>query len=794
MSAEEGSKETIGEKGIGFKAVFSIARKVVIHSNGFHFALKDSAPTVPELDVEEKYQDKQGTYMEIALKEPLQASLFSRESLLALCLCLRNIRQITCNHTLVKICDTEGMRRITIDNAVYEFEKYRHTFTVTNQKALHERQHGTRIIKPEQAVCCYVPVTMQRKAEFSLYSGLPTKVRLNIPMYIDAPFELTTSRDGVLRNSWNEIVRDHVYRAVYEFTNINRKRLGIRALRFVAVKQQGNTAQNNTFEGGTEENAFLNAVSLNDYARHNIYVPAVNKQMRLVHLTRKYPVFIRRMIAAAFSNASEAGSTLDYSDDEYNAAYLYLGGRIAKTEDILALLKKANLHELMNEEVFRKQLYSWLEGEKGIAASVRSLCIIPVWDKVQDTVCYVPYEGKPVYREYGKRASESNEYWVLNEAQMTPAMFTKITGDAIATMDHDHAVQMYKKKLLNAIKQVSAQFAYRHLIQESSTNPLLMEALQTMTPDEQRWLSLQNLDGEVVDSNRVFTLTPDQTIFGNMLRKYIASSECYALARALRCKPVEEIQIGDVEDYEEILSSEDLEDLLESESPCIRYGRSIAREFFDAGKIDQKAAVEYGLVYIPKLEETGNWEFPKSVVRDHAGLITRMNMLVHHAPRRSSKLVSKTVDGWLNPRDGKWFEKEPDEIRQTVLAYYRAEENRKYCFCQMCQEAKQDMYIEVTCVQQEPSRLLPQIYLSLCLECSKRFQGLRATKKSSFARDLFNKVIHTGIDGSGSVTVDLEDSYHLSLTFTETHLAEIQAVLPQLMHSVNEPANDARHA
>ena len=65
LSGQIFSKETIGEKGIGFKAVFSIASKVFIHSNGFHFALRGSAPTVPVLDVEEKYQDKQGTYMDM---------------------------------------------------------------------------------------------------------------------------------------------------------------------------------------------------------------------------------------------------------------------------------------------------------------------------------------------------------------------------------------------------------------------------------------------------------------------------------------------------------------------------------------------------------------------------------------------------------------------------------------------------------------------------------------------------------------------------------------------------------
>lgn len=104
------------------------------------------------------------------------------------------------------------MYRLTHFKAsVHEFEIHKYSFKVTDQQALHERQHGSRMITPEQTIVCYVPVSLQRKSEYYLYSGLPTKIRMNIPMYIDAPFELTTSRDYVLENSWNKIVRDHVY-------------------------------------------------------------------------------------------------------------------------------------------------------------------------------------------------------------------------------------------------------------------------------------------------------------------------------------------------------------------------------------------------------------------------------------------------------------------------------------------------------------------------------------------------------------------------------------------------------
>ena len=155
--------------------------------------------------------------------------------------------------------------------------------------------------------------------------------------------------------------------------------------------------------------------------------------------------------------------------------------------------------------------------------------------------------------------------------------------------------------------------------------------------------------------------------------------------------------------------------------------------------------------------------------------------------------IEKKVRGWVSPKDGSFCEFDQRAGRLEQLANYEAKENSDFCFCQMCRKAKRKAYIEVTCIQQEPSLFLPQIYLSLCLECSKRFQGLRATKKSNFSRELFRKITNARIYGSGSVIVDMEDSFDLSLSFTETHLAEIQAVLPKLDGSVAKPADHAQH-
>ena len=49
-----------------------------------------------------------------------------------------------------------------------------------------------------------------------------------------------------------------------------------------------------------------------------------------------------------------------------------------------------------------------------------------------------------------------------------------------------------------------------------------------------------------------------------------------------------------------------------------------------------------------------------------------------------------------------------------------AKENSDFCFCQMCRKAKRKAYIEVTCIQQEPSLFLPQNIPLLRGETGKR--------------------------------------------------------------------------
>lgn len=234
--------ETIGEKGIGFKSVFSIAEKVEIHSNQYHFQLSKEMPTLPNI-VDNTKEDYSGTQMIFTLKKGFDDHFLTPDRILELCRCLRNLRTIQiCNKRIV-ISDTESERTIDINGEKYSYFKYVHSFTVNDTQTIASRQENGKEVDPIQRVICLIPKTTPTKKEqiYHLYCGLPTSVRVNAPFYIDAPYLLTTSRDLVLHdNLWNTAVTAAVYSAVTKMIVSFREKLRSRVLSLIGIYSSQN--------------------------------------------------------------------------------------------------------------------------------------------------------------------------------------------------------------------------------------------------------------------------------------------------------------------------------------------------------------------------------------------------------------------------------------------------------------------------------------------------------------------------------------------------------------------------
>ena len=100
------------------------------------------------------------------------------------------------------------------------------------------------------------------------------------------------------------------------------------------------------------------------------------------------------------------------------------------------------------------------------------------------------------------------------------------------------------------------------------------------------------------------------------------------------------------------------------------------------------------------------------------------------------------------------------------------EANERNCFCQMCQEIVPKIYIEKNNVQKNPKYGWEQMYLSLCLKCSKDFILLRNI--DSVWDNFIARILTQNVENAENVEIPIGDK---RITFTATHLAEIQTIL-----------------
>ena len=92
----------------------------------------------------------------------------------------------------------------------------------------------------------------------------------------------------------------------------------------------------------------------------------------------------------------------------------------------------------------------------------------------------------------------------------------------------------------------------------------------------------------------------------------------------------------------------------------------------------------------------------------------------------------------------------------------------------MCGKAKKINYIEVNNVEKLPKYFWEECGIALCLECSKRFEELREIDS---VRERFHRAIkEANVSGDEPIRIPIGND---TITFGQTHLAEIQAILAE---------------
>lgn len=223
----------IGEKGIGFKSVFKIARSVDIHSGDFHFTLKKSMPTIPEWISNQSYQS--GTKIVLHLNKPIEKE-YTNEQLIELVLGLKNIHEFNIFGTRIIVNEEKNQRNYLVNDKSYEYYVFTNKEQV-EQLALEKRRKSKPNEDENQEVEVIFPKEITSKTKGKVYCGLPTTVDTTYPFSINAHFELNTSREGIVQNDWNNEIICIVMLSILKAYEYLKNIIGLDVLKYITLDQ-----------------------------------------------------------------------------------------------------------------------------------------------------------------------------------------------------------------------------------------------------------------------------------------------------------------------------------------------------------------------------------------------------------------------------------------------------------------------------------------------------------------------------------------------------------------------------
>lgn len=763
----------IGEKGIGFKTVFAVADSVDIHSNEFHFRLKAETPTIPNI-ITPIDDNSPGTKMVFSLRKRLSTT-FTTEAILALCLCLRKLKDININGTKIHIEDMGGKRVIRVGNQEYSFDIYKHSFVI-DAEALSERSNGTKVIDEEQEIVFYVPEKQISKFQYYLYCGLPTAIELGIPLAIDVPFELTASRDNVLQNTWNARLKHEMYIAyTYALEKIAHKSR-INVLHYIRFRAQqyGSRIKFSLFKN--DEDGWLDNSSILEDLKRCRFIPTYDDRYFASpnDLVKIYPCIIHSMLDKLQLDENTKRSIIDDPKNEENEKKLRnLGCKEIDAYKIVEIIcERAHLY--IKDNKFRTALYSYLEETSELwqyPQQLRSATIIPIKGKYSSQeITYVSFNEMSIFVDETADVSTS-EYGILNTKILPKNTLERILGVDIVVMDSRYKKSLYDDKLEGILtsKATNAE-KYRKLISELKSNRSQFNDSIGVLLQNKDLIPLLTEDGGYHTGDVFITTLESGYFYGKLLNSHIASKEAMELANLIGCRDISLVS------YEELgirtqITADDIENL---RMPEIRYGYHILEQCIFDGFISEELIEKYGLSGIKRTDYTGVFyesDFPNEPVKNHANLHAH----IQNQSRTAREIIKvqelRTVDKLRLP-SGKEQLINSREIREETLKRYRPASNTDGCFCQMCRTVKSTEYIEVNNIWAQPKYYWAQTRIALCLDCSKRFEAMRSNKE--IIEQFYRSIESANINTSEPITIQIGNA---DIRFTQTHLAEIQAIL-----------------
>lgn len=789
-----GETQSIGEKGVGFKTVFAVASEVSIYSGDFNFKLTDQEPTIPKT-IDNGGNRVSGTRLVLELKEKQEVPTYTVKSVLELCLCLRQLKSLVIDNHEISIDDTDDKRNITIDGKQqYVFDKVVHEFAVTDEDAFEERINEIQSVSRKQRITCYIPRGSAEAYEWNLYSGLPTKHKIKIPLAIDAPFALTTSREEIDVGSekWNTLIRNEMYQALLLTIEAFKREERIDILKFCRFlpRYMGNKRiyVNDLFDFD-----FLKGYDFLSMLKNTEILPTYEEGVFAIpskQSAKRYPLFMKQLFdVGKFGNTSQSSiieeKVKDVSKDkakdktkesEYEAALNALECNHASEAYVFSILNKY-LETDLGDAAFRTNVYDYLyESDTDFSNELKKINIIPVYDKKDGGTIFIAWkDGKIFVKKETRKSTES--YFILNESILPKSICEGILDVNINEMNDEWERNNYNcnLRLILEDNSKSDEEKWEYLLDECGSGrlekfksrPVLLEFAQ----DER--LPLRNQMGDIVCSPLFICEEKEEYFPVDVIKMVTVSSEGKKLAGIIGTGSLGEAYYADFH-YDEQLTADDIESF---QDDYFINQDEILRGFYLDGKISDELIAEYQLEYLTlsgsnDIDE--NYEFPSVPVKDHDQLVKHMLSVLQKPIKIVSQKVERLVKKGKNSK-GELFDLDYYDSREGAISTYMPIGTTGKCFCQMCRRVKSIQFIEVNNLEKEPDYYYPQMRVALCLECSKMFEAVRNNEK--LRKKYFEEIRSISVGNQGTVEVKINSQQ--TLTFTGTHLAEIQTILDQ---------------
>lgn len=776
---------TIGEKGVGFKSIFAIADSVEVHSGGFDFVLNAGTPTIPILIPE--VANQVGTIMRLKLKDDFSISAIDEQEVLDLCVCLRKLRRIKLYEYDVQIEDDgSSFRRVTINGVAHEFLVCEHEFQIRDARALAARNVGGKRLPPDQKIRCYVPTTI-RRYEYPLYCGLPIRSWTCSPIIVDAPFELTTARDAVLEDSrWNGYVLENVYAGIIKTADLIKDQLRINVLHLFGVESAetrfGTLCYKAKMFKGFGEEFLNNTANFIDRVRCAEVIPVKSspdvflcpEDVRL----RVFPEFLSRLyddveLDCPFERVDfSGGQQIEHLRDVLGA--LTVRG-LDEDEFWKVIDNLGSLSELMGSKEFCSGLYAFLRRLKNVESASCHPIVPVVTENGTRFVC--EDEGRFFFSE--ERRVSTEKYYIVDTEILDRKAYEDIFDDELKEMNDAQELSFYKDQVIQFILNHAEQENYRYLLSESigCNAKKLQECWPNIERNCRGRIPLRNRAGEIIRSP--LFLSKHIGFVGRFSAKMIVHDEALYLARLMECEDFANVSYDNLLEDPWTFTSAEIDDFM---LPYFKNGDDILLLAVKKGRISPDLADRYGLTLgLASSVNANDYEFPEEPIDDFQRLKCHINEQIENPVKIVSRTVERVVQ-YGKTVTGSEFALDSKECRSELLVRYAPVGVQNVCFCQMCCKPKRTVFIEVNNIELKPEHYWKQLRVSLCLECSKRFELLR--QDLMFRNDLMRRLecAHPSNDQDNvQIRFPVAGGEQFSMVFTRTHLAEIQEILKARM-------------